>query len=76
MAPTRVGFGTQPGIEATHELDGHYADASMVQAFKALHRWVEPNHYREVGPVRQVFHPTPNEMDVMNIELQLMIEII
>jgi effector-binding domain-containing protein len=54
---------------------GHYADAGMIQAFKALHRWVETNQYREVGPVLQVFHPTPNETKVM-IKLQVMIEII
>jgi DNA-binding transcriptional MerR regulator/effector-binding domain-containing protein len=49
---------------------GHYADAGMMQAFKALHRWVESNQYREVGPVRQVFHPIPNDTQVMDIEFK------
>jgi hypothetical protein len=43
-------------------------------AFIALHRWVESNHFREVGPVRQVFYILPNETEIMNIELQVMIE--
>ena len=59
---------------ATVEYHGHYADEGMMQAFKALHHWVESNRYREVGPVRQVFHVIANEPDVMNIELQVMIE--
>jgi DNA-binding transcriptional MerR regulator len=53
---------------------GHYADTGMMQAFKALHQWVESNHYREVGPVRQVFHVIPSEPETMKIELQVMIE--
>lgn len=53
---------------------GHYADPGMMQAFRALHSWVESNQYREVGPVRQVFHPIPNDTGAMNIELQVMIE--
>ena len=61
-------------VAATVEYHGHYADAGMMQAFKALHHWVEFNEYREVGPVRQVFHVIANEPDVMNIELQVMIE--
>ena len=59
---------------ATVEYHGHYADAGMMQAFKALHSWVESNQYREVGPVRQVFHPRPDETAAMNIELQVMIK--
>jgi DNA-binding transcriptional MerR regulator len=59
---------------ATVEYHGHYADTGMMQAFKALHSWVESNQYREVGPVRQVFHPIPDETAAMNIELQVMIE--
>jgi DNA-binding transcriptional MerR regulator len=61
-------------MAATVEYHGHYADEGMMQAFKAMHTWVEANQYREVGPVRQVFHILPNETDVMNIELQVMIE--
>jgi DNA-binding transcriptional MerR regulator len=59
---------------ATVVYRGHYADAEMMQAFKALHTWVESNQYREVGPVRQVFHVVPGEPEKMDIELQVMIE--
>jgi DNA-binding transcriptional MerR regulator len=59
---------------ATVEYHGHYADEGMRQAFKALHTWVESNRYREVGPVRQVFHPVLGETETMHIELQVMIE--
>ena len=59
---------------ASVEYHGHYADVGMMQSFRALHAWVEANHYREVGPVRQVFHVIANESEVMNIELQVMIE--
>jgi DNA-binding transcriptional MerR regulator len=53
---------------------GHYSDQGMMLAFKALHAWVESNNYREVGPVRQVFPLTPDDVNVMDIELQVMIE--
>jgi DNA-binding transcriptional MerR regulator len=59
---------------ATVVYHGHYADEGMMLAFIALHRWVESNHFREVGPVRQVFYILPNETEIMNIELQVMIE--
>jgi DNA-binding transcriptional MerR regulator len=59
---------------ATVMYHGHYADEGMMLAFKALHRWVEANLFREVGPVRQVFYILPNETENMNIELQVMIE--
>jgi DNA-binding transcriptional MerR regulator len=67
---------TLPAIPtaATVEYHGHYADEGMRQAFKALHQWVESNHYREVGPVRQVFDPVLGETETMRIELQVMIE--
>jgi DNA-binding transcriptional MerR regulator len=61
-------------VAASVTYHGHYADMGMMQAFKALHRWVESNQYREVGPVRQVFHPIPNDTETMIIELQVMIE--
>ena len=57
---------------ATVEYRGHYADEGMRQVFKALHAWVEANHYREVGPIRQVFHEASEESQ--HIELQVMIE--
>jgi DNA-binding transcriptional MerR regulator len=65
-----------PAVPAAASLEyvGHYADDGMIQAFSALHRWVEANTYREVGPVRQVFHPIPNEDRTMRIELQVMVE--
>jgi DNA-binding transcriptional MerR regulator len=59
---------------ATVVYRGHYADEGMRQAFKALHTWVESNRYREVGPVRQVFHPVLGENETMHIELQVMVE--
>jgi DNA-binding transcriptional MerR regulator len=67
---------TLPAIPtaATVVYRGHYADEGMRQAFKALHAWVEANQFREVGPVRQVFYILPNETEIMNIELQVMIE--
>ena len=57
---------------ASVEYHGHYADVGMMQSFKALHAWVESNQYREVGPVRQVFHESSEE--TQHIELQVMIE--
>jgi DNA-binding transcriptional MerR regulator len=63
-----------PKVAVTVVTEGFYKQVDgLTPAYNALGRWIEANGYRIVGPVRELFHGSPEEGD-LTAEIQLPVE--